>query len=453
MERIQSRWRSIGKILPLVFAASIAVAADSWVTVTFTESSALFANPGQGWMTGNPANASPRFPYAVTYFRLNWVDLEPEEGKFDWRPIDSRLQAARQHGMHIAFRIMTANAHSPGYYCSPKWLFDAGCKSFDYTSGGDDPTSGGQRIPRIEPDYSDPIYLARHGRFLRELGKRYDGNPDIQFLDIGSYGIWGEWHTPHPVAIDVRRQIIDFYADAFRRTPLVMMSDDAEGLAYALERGAGIRRDGVGSPWHEQNWIGSKKYAQVTGLAESWKTAPVVFEWFGDYKYMQSKQWPLDRAVRFMLDNHVSMINDNIGAVPAEVMPQLQELTRRSGYRFVLREVSHPRQVSRGSRMTVRMKWSNVGVARLYARYALELSLLDSAGNVKARSRTAVDPAGWLPGDIACDGTIAIDEGLAPDVYGIGLALVDAAGRPSIRLAIEHAQAGLRYRISEVAVH
>ena len=440
------------KILPFLVAASLAAAGDSWVTVTFPESDALFANPGQGWMTGNPANPSPRFPYSVTYSRLNWMDVEPEEGKFDWTPIDTRLEAARRRGMHIAFRIMTASAHSRGYYCSPKWLFDAGCKSFEYLSGGDDPTSGGKRITRIEPDYSDPIYLAQHELFLRELGKRYDGNPDIQCLDIGSYGIWGEWHTTHPVGIEVRRKIIDYYADAFHRTPLVMMSDDAEGLRYALQRGAGMRRDGVGSPWHEQNWIGSKKYAQVPGMADTWKTAPVVFEWYGDYKYLQSKQWPLDRAIQFMLDNHVSLINDNIGAVPPDVMPQLTELTRRAGYRFALREVSYSKEVRRGTQLAVRMKWSNVGVARLYSKYGLELSLLDAQGNVVTRSLTAVDPGNWLPGDMACEGAIAIGAGLQPGVYGIGLALVDATGRPAIRLAIEHPHADLRYRVGEVTV-
>jgi len=439
-------------VLPLFLAASLAAIDDPWVTVTFPESTALIANPGEGWMTGDPANPSPRFPYSVVYFRLNWMDLEPEKGAFDWSPIDTRIESARRQGMHIAFRIMTANAHSRGYYCSPKWLFDAGCRSFDYLEGGDDPTSGGARIPRIEPDYSDSIYLSQHGRFLRELGRRYDGNPDIQFLDIGSYGIWGEWHTPHAAGIEVRRRIIDFYADAFLRTPLVMMSDDAEALRYALQRGAGIRRDGVGSPWHEQNWIGSKKYAGVPGMADAWKTAPVVFEWYGDYKYLQSKQWPLDRAIQFMLDNHVSLINDNIGEVPPQAMPKLMELTRRAGYRFVLREVSHPRQVETGARLAVKMKWSNVGVGKLYSKYGLELSLLDAQGKVVTRTLSSVDPASWLPGEIACEGTVGIGANLEPGLYGIGLALVDPAGRPAIRLAIDHPQADLRYRVGEVAV-
>ena len=180
-------------------------------------------------------------------------------------------------------------------------------------SGGDDPTSGGKRIPRIEPDYADPIYLDKHGAFLKALGERYDGRPDIEFLDIGSYGIWGEWHTENPAPVAVRKQIVDLYLRAFRKTPLVFMSDDAEVLDYALAKGTGFRRDGVGSPWHEQNWIGSKKYAGVAGMADTWKHAPMVFEWFGDYDYLQSRKWSFDAAVNFMLSNH--WVHDHIRCI------------------------------------------------------------------------------------------------------------------------------------------
>jgi hypothetical protein len=65
------------------------------------------------------------------------------------------------------------------------------------------------------------------------------------------------------------------------------MSDDAEGLSYALAHGTGFRRDGVGSPWHERNWIGSDKYSVVPALVAAWKQAPVVFEWFGNHDYLR----------------------------------------------------------------------------------------------------------------------------------------------------------------------
>ena len=37
----------------------------------------------------------------------------------------------------------------------------------------------------------------------------------MEFLDIGSYGIWGEWHPTHPAPVAVRKQIVDMYLQAF----------------------------------------------------------------------------------------------------------------------------------------------------------------------------------------------------------------------------------------------
>jgi hypothetical protein len=165
----------------------------------------------------------PRFPCSVVYIRFNWADAEPEQGRYNWKLIDDVIAAWKPRGATVAMRVMTCSAHSAGYYTSPKWLFDAGCKSFDYVRGGDDPTSGGKRIPRIEPDYSDPLYLKHHGAFLSELGKRYDGSPAVEFLDIGSYGIWGEWHTSNAAPVEVRKQIVDLYLAAFKKTPLVFI--------------------------------------------------------------------------------------------------------------------------------------------------------------------------------------------------------------------------------------
>ncbi|MHB9009027.1 MAG: beta-galactosidase, partial [Limisphaerales bacterium] len=136
-------------------------AADAKFTrVQFREVDTLFANPGQGWMSqARRPQGEPRFPYSVVYLRFDWADAEPEEGKYNWALIDDAIAAWKPQGAAVALRVMTCNAHSRGYYSSPKWLFEAGCKGHEYLRGGDDPTSGGQRIPRIEPDYADPIYL------------------------------------------------------------------------------------------------------------------------------------------------------------------------------------------------------------------------------------------------------------------------------------------------------
>jgi len=424
------------------------------IRTSFREVDTLFANPGQGWMSQmrKPWN-EPRFPCSVVYFRVTWDEIEPEEGRYEWRLIDDIIAAWKPRGVTVALRVMTTNAHSKGYYTSPKWLFDAGCKSHDYTVGGDDPTSGGTRIARIEPDYADPLYLEKHGAFLKALGERYDGRSEVEFLDIGSYGIWGEWHTKNPAPVEVRKKIVDLYQKAFRKTPLVFMSDDAEVLNHAISLGTGFRRDGVASPWHEENWIGSKKYAGVQGMADVWKHAPVVFEWFGDYDYIQSKQWSFDAAVNFMLNNHVSLINDNIGKVPPAAMPQLEKLARLSGARFVLREISHEGTIRSGDKLDLRMKWSNVGVGALHRPFRLRLVLLDTAGNPVASADGKTDPRSWLPGDFDLTESLPLPASLKAGEYKLALSLIEpGALKPHFKLAIDAPEKDGCYEVGKVTV-
>jgi hypothetical protein len=424
------------------------------IRVQFGEVDTLFVNPGQGWMSQQRTPPEhPRFPYSVVYVRFNWADAEPEEGRYNWALIDDVIESWKPRGAGVALRVMTCNAHSQGYYTSPQWLFDAGCQGFEYLRGGDDPTSGGQRIPRIEPDYSDPIYLEKHGAFLEALGQRYDGHPHIEFLDIGSYGIWGEWHTPNPAPVAVRQQIVDLYLRAFTSTPLVFMSDDAEVLAYALARGTGFRRDGVGSPWHERNWIGSDKYAVVPALAEAWTQAPVVLEWFGNYDYLRQRDWSFKDAVHFMLRNRVTLINDNIGRVPPEAMPALEELARRAGSRLLLRELAHPATGRPGDSLPFEMQWANVGVGKLYQAWVLRVELIDVHHQVAVSTDAQVDPRDWLPGEHAVQHALPLPASLTAGAYHVAVSIVDPSGqRPPFRLAMNAPNLDGRYRVSQVHV-
>lgn len=429
-----------------VHTASRAVE-PSPVTIRFQATDELLSNPGQGWMS------TQRLPSTVRYLRLNWIDLEPAEGQYNWKPIDQAIEAGAPRGVRVAFRIMTTNAHSREYYCSPKWLFDAGCKFYEYNRGGADPTSGGAAIRRIEPDYADPLYLAKHRAFIAALAQRYDGHSAVEFLDIGSYGIWGEWHTSNAKPWPVRRQILDMYLDAFKKTPLMCMSDDAEALAYCLARGTGFRRDGVGSEWHERTWIGSKKYAAVEGFAEQWKKAPVVFEWFGNYEYIVGRKWSFDAAVEFMLKNHVTYILDNVGAVPKEHWPKIEKLARLAGYRFVLQEAAYA-AAGPGQELSVRMTWANQGVGKLYREHPLVLYLLDEQDQpVFQQRQEQIDPRHWLPGQHQVVAKLKLPGDLPKGQYTLGVALVDGqTGKPAIALACDAPHQQRLYRIGPLKV-
>jgi len=220
-----------------------------------------------------------------------------------------------------------------------------------------------------------------------------------------------------------------------------------------LAHGTGFRRDGVGSPWHEQNWIGSKKYAGVEGMADTWKRALIVFEWFGDYDYLLSRQWSFAAAVDFMLSNHVTLINDNVGRVPPEAMPQLEKLACLAGARFVLRELTHEPDVHRGGTLHLRMTWANTGVGRLCRPYALDVSLIDAGGQPAFTACAKADPCAWLPGEHHLTESLSLPSALHAGEYVLAVALVPSSGqgRP-FRLALEAPEKEGRYDVSKVRV-
>lgn len=418
----------------------------------FQESDSLISNPGQGWMTMRRSpEPGMRFPYSVIYRSFIWADAEPEKGEINWKLIDDVIEAWKPLGATVSFRVMPTSPHSKGYYASPKWLFDAGCKGFEYVRGGG--TFGGAPIKRIEPDYSDPLYLKHHGEFIEALGRRYDGDPNIEFIDIGSYGYWGEWHTSNWAPAEVQKQIVDFYLKAFKKTQLVFMTDGSELLQYGLDNGTGMRRDGVGSTWHEQNWIGSDRYAKVPGMADAWKHQPIVFEWYGRYEHLVSQSWSFDAAVNFMLRNHVTIINDNVGEVPENTFHQLQKLAKLAGARLVLREVSHPATAEPGESISLQMKLANVGVGKLYHPYVLRLFLLDKNGDPVSETDAKSDPTSWLPGEYDISETLPVPKTLSAGEYTIAIALTDSTGhRRPFAFAMDVPSMSGRYALSQLQI-
>jgi hypothetical protein len=75
--------------------------------------------------------------------------------------------------------------------------------------------------PQLEvPVLDEPVVLESHLDFIKRLGARYDGHPDIDHIDLGSVGWWGEWHmsrssnAPMPKP-DTQKKIVDAYLAAF----------------------------------------------------------------------------------------------------------------------------------------------------------------------------------------------------------------------------------------------
>src|SRR5207302_2340690 len=110
-------------------------------------------------------------PSACAYFRFYWREIEPRDGAIDFPKFDELLAHAHRAGQKLAFRIMCTG--SGEYMDVPAYLKEQGCKGVEFLYG-----SGKHWVP----DFEDPLFQKAHFRLIRELGKRYDGHPDLDLL-------------------------------------------------------------------------------------------------------------------------------------------------------------------------------------------------------------------------------------------------------------------------------
>ena len=216
--------------------------AEPMVTAHPREIKDVLYNPGMGLADfhfgfEHPPSTDQYPRQTVAYFRWSWADLEPEEGKYAFDFVDRIISQAKGKGETLAFRIVTE--YKAG---SPTWLLHKGVGSV--------PVGGG-----IFPDYNNPTFLMYHEKLIKAFGDRYAGSPDIDHVDIGSVGCWGEWNMACCQGVEAQcRQyfpldenqikITDWYLQYFSRTPLVMLHGGQ--LKYAVSRGAGWRGDCFG---------------------------------------------------------------------------------------------------------------------------------------------------------------------------------------------------------------
>ena len=432
--------------------------ADEVFEKTFEEMNCPIANPGQGWMAWRRSGwgeAASKVAVGMVYERFYWSDFEPENGVYDWSLIDGLLEFAASKGIPAAFRIMCACSGDAKSYETPKWVFDLGAKGDAFVSK----TARGP-VNDFVPRFDDPIFLKYHSRFIRRLAEHCDGDPRIGGIDLGSYGNWGEWHCCHLPPYDngkpgqtvypfaARRAIIDSYLDNFKKTTIVSMTDNEEGLAYSVVDGrisrVGLRRDGVGAPWIQKDWCGSDRYAKVRNMEEVWKHKPVWFESYASAKWMiEKKGWNMAAMVEWMASNHVTCV----GCHPMMEgdAPGLPDLWRRIDMLAGARIVPISSVVTVGQDgFRVDLKAFNKGVARIALPYDVVFEVLDGNGNVVCSSSGCADPARWLPGSFEISEMVPVSEDERRRAFALRLRLAHRGGAlRDFRFAAKGAENGL----------
>jgi hypothetical protein len=448
-----------------LFCSSVAAQTEQAIVVRPTEIDDILVNPGMGIETfnrfsGQPLNegvewseVGPEAPItdaqagsvdfpgsSVAYLRWFWSQFEPQPGKYRWEIMDAALAEAHRHHQRLAIRLMPYDDKHP----LPDWYIHSNALRAN---------KPGDKDGEIwSPDSADPLYVKSWSAIISEMGRRYDGHPDLNHVDISTVGYWGEGWGPYLPNWPVQQQLIDVYLHAFTRTPPLMNFDELEALVYGTRHGAGWRLDCWGDMGRP-----SKNFAHMLDLypqqiargklQDVWRTAPVALESCGVPGSW--KQWGfslkpiLDQALRW----HASTINIKSSLIPAEWKADFDQFQKQIGYRFVLKKLEYPARVTPGSMAQINMWWFNAGVAPVYREYVLALEIGDAIVPLDADVRQ------WLPGDSVYENTIPIPWDLKPGKYRLRVALLDPQTRtPAIRLAIAGRQSDGWYDLGNILV-
>jgi hypothetical protein len=67
---------------------------------------------------------------------------------------------------------------------------------------------------QVRTDPENPLYDASFHRMIREMGKRYDGNPNLESVDLSIVGAWGEGAGAAELSDATRRALVDSYTES-----------------------------------------------------------------------------------------------------------------------------------------------------------------------------------------------------------------------------------------------
>lgn len=417
--------------------------AQDWQTLPppAIDDSPLLTNPIRGfygWHGG--IIPLPRSP-TEGYQRFAWADLEPRESVYDFSKIDQVL-AQIPAGNRLAFGILMMDTCCSGHKGddTPNYLMAKMPKGFRIKA---DPGNYGHVDTVYVPDWNSPYLLERWQKLFAALGKRFDGDPRIAWIDLRGYGNWGEGHLAGANAyhwsqfpyddpavnlhgaergtLASRFTLVDAIIDAFPHTQRIAMTDDKEVLVHSLKRSSliGMRRDSWGANMFGESLLGDLTGADRDLVLNRWQTAPFIVESYGWEKVFEAG---LDGIVKQVEDYHISAIgNGNFNVrqwsdLPPEKQNALRRSGSRAGYRYV--PVSIQYRQTTNCPLELRLGWRNDGVAPAYEPWRVRLRLEANEG--------VADLPQIMPGE-----TIATDTCLGEvpaGVYQLQVQIIDPKG-------------------------
>ncbi|MGN0180024.1 MAG: DUF4832 domain-containing protein [Monoglobaceae bacterium] len=340
---------------------------------------------------------------SVIYVRIPWAMLNPYEDVYDFSLIDGLIEKYAPLRKQIALRILSMEGFE---YTAPKWVYDkgAGYKKWDYESpsGEYQNYNTDNSIKYFAPDYEDEIFFECEAKFFRELGKKYNGNKSLAFVDMG-VGLWGEGHVGgkmEPYSLESYIKRMEVLRSAFPDTSLVIVNEVEKGMGYSEEKwntvlekarelGFGYRNDsyyGSVGALSDSMWLPDEK-EDALFLSDS---GPVIMEldhYYNNEKYLGKPNNEDDIGTGAMIIPQRASYLGLHGPVRQfyEECPEFIDYCNYNlGYRIYPEKIMFTETVSCGERFEAVIDWKNAGAAKCMNDYYPTVTLADESGKAAA---------------------------------------------------------------------
>ena len=386
---------------------------SSKITYTLKPFDGPLSNPHKGFTvpTGGTWVFVPEFEYGP-YGSLNnqawnlisygsghqkWNKLNPAKGIYDWTELEKLLNALAEHNMGYALRVLP---YSPSYIKgndTPEEEYDW-TPSFVYESGAKKVTAtlqwNGYRAS--VPVWDDSVYLYYAKEFAKALAQKYDGDPRIEYIDIRTFGEWGEWHASHLEGSEmpsdsIKMDMLDYYASIFKKTLLVLPSNGSGDVyTHALSLGIAKRDDGfIGTPGRPDSLVRAYE-ANLPTIAENMAGYTTMLEYTdiipGGYLKWTPKRW-VDAITTAHLTYYVLDQDSDCGyRFYTDNKALADSMSKVIGYNFKVTQAELVTVTSdRDTTSTLNITVKNTGVAPCFFDIYMVAEFVDSEGKSLAQ--------------------------------------------------------------------
>ncbi|WP_052301814.1 DUF4832 domain-containing protein [Butyrivibrio proteoclasticus] len=309
---------------------------------------------------------------SLIYCEITWADLEPTEGEYNWDLYDKfhNLDKWRALGKNMVLRFVCDKPGDEEHMDIPVWLYD---------KTGDGEFYDMQYGKGYCPDYNNEVFIAEHEKVIKEIADHFRHDSLLTYVEIGSLGHWGEWHTyymaglPQMPQTAVRARYVKHYSDNFDYCKLLMRRPFAE-----LPDGAGVFNDMTGIS-HDTSaflkWIEEGGEYNETGekdalkaVPEIWNTAPVGGEFASSVPISTMLGSDYDQTVDLLQKSHMSFIGPMVPYTKREnleFMEAADSILKYVGYRYRISELNIRKSIGRDT-VELTATFTNDGVCPIY---------------------------------------------------------------------------------------